>query len=252
MKMKKALVTGAFLTIGLLSNIPGKAQDEQNKWAPEGIKIDGIASEWPKPLQFYNNTAKLFYTIANDQENLYVIVSVPDPQSQMKILRSGLTFSVNITGKKKNGPSITFPLVNEVNPGNPDAPESSRALIAGELKKQLLANAKEIKVDGFENIPDGNIPVHNTYGIQTAGSYDSNGNLVCELAIPLKLLGVTTASTTPIAYHFKVNAMKKVDKKELEPKKEKGQQPPAPGSPQDTFTLYYSADFWTKQTLATH
>jgi hypothetical protein len=252
MKINKALIVGAGLLAGIVSITEVKAQDEPNKWAPEGIKIDGNASEWPKPLQFYNNTTKLFYTIANDKENLYVIISVPDPQSQMKIFRSGFTFSVNTTGKKKNGSSVTFPLVNEVNPGSPDAPESSRALIAGELKKQMLANAKEIKVDGFENIPDGKIPVENSYGIQTAGSYDPSGNLVCELAIPLKVLGITPENKDAIAYHFKVNAMRKDDKKEIEAKREKGQQPPAPGSAMDTFTLYYSADFWTKQTLATH
>jgi hypothetical protein len=251
MKLNKALVAGIGIWAGMLSTTLATAQDEPNKWAPEGIKIDGQATEWPKPLQFYNNTTKLFYTIANDQENLYVIINVPDQQSQMKILRSGFTFSVNTSGKKKNGPSITFPLVNEVNPGSPDAPESSRALIAGEVKKQMIANAKEIKVDGFENIPDGKIPVQNSYGIQTAGSYDANGNLVCELAIPFKVLGITPGSNSPIAYHFKVNAMRKEDKKELETKREKGQQAPVPGSPQDTFTLYYSTDFWTRQTLAT-
>lgn len=254
MKMNRALITGAGLIAGLLLYVNASAQDsEPNKWAPANIKIDGQATEWPKPLQFYNNVTKLFYTIANDQENIYVIVSVPDPQSQQKIMRSGLTVSLNATGKKKGGASITFPLTENINTGAPDVPEASRALIAGELKKQILANLKEIKVDGFDSIPNGNIPVHNTFGIQSAASFEASGNLVCELAIPLKALGITAvAADKPIAYHFKVNAMKREDKKELEAKRAKGQQPPMPGEYADHFALYYSADFWTRQTLATH
>jgi len=252
MKMNRALITGAGLIAGLLLNMNASAQDEPNKWAPASIKIDGQPTEWPKPLQFYNNVTKLFYTIANDKENIYVVVSVPDPQSQMKIMRSGLTVSLNASGKKKGGASVTFPLTANVSAGAPDVPEASRALIAGELKKQILANLKEIKVDGFDSIPNGNIPVQNTFGILSAAGYEASGNLVCELAVPLKMLGIPAGSQQPIAYHFKVNAMKKEDKKELEAKREKGQPAPMPGEYADHFALYYSADFWTRQTLATH
>ncbi len=251
MKMNRALTAGAGIIAGLLLYVKASAQDEPNKWAPANINIDGQATEWPKPLQFYNNTTKLFYTIANDQENLYVIVSVPDPQSQTKIMRSGITIAMNTTGKKKGGASVTFPLTYNINTGAPDVPEASRALIAGELKKQLLANVKEIKVEGFDSIPDGNIPVKNTFGIQTTSSYDAAGNLVCELGVPLKMLGVSAGSNQAIAYHFKVNAMKREDKKELEAKRAKGEQPPMPGEYADHFALYYPADFWTRQTLAT-
>ncbi|WP_142686946.1 hypothetical protein [Chitinophaga polysaccharea] len=251
MNMNRALTTGVGVIAGLLLYVNASAQDEPNKWAPDNIKIDGQATEWPKPLQFYNNVTKLFYTIANDQENLYVIVSVPDPQSQAKIMRSGITIAMNATGKKKGGASVTFPLTYNISTGAPDVPEASRALIAGELKKQLLANVKEIKVEGFDSIPDGNIPVKNTFGIQTTSSYDAAGNLVCELGIPLKALGIPAGSSQAVAYHFKVNAMKREDKKELEAKRAKGEQPPMPGEYADHFALYYSADFWTRQTLAT-
>ncbi|MEC5144425.1 hypothetical protein [Chitinophaga sp. 212800010-3] len=252
MKMNRAVATGAGMLAGLLLHMKAAAQDEPNKWAPANIKIDGQATEWSKPLQFYSNVTKLFYTIANDQENLYVVISVPDAQSQTKVMRSGFTFTANASGKKKGGASVTFPITADVNTGASDVPEASRALIAGELKKQALANLKEIKVDGFEGVPDGNIPVHNSFGIQTAASFESGGNLVCELAIPLKLLGIPAGSTQPVAYRFKVNAVKREDKKELEAKRAKGEQPPKPGEYQDNFALYYSSDFWTRQTLATH
>ncbi|MCW3465454.1 hypothetical protein [Chitinophaga nivalis] len=253
MKMNKALVTGTVLMTGILYNLHTFAQDsDSNKWAPAEVKIDGQLTEWPKPLQFYNNVTKLFYTIANDQEQLYVVVSVPDQQSQLKIMRSGITITVNATGKKKGGASVTFPLTAEAAAAAPDVPEASRALIAGELKKQILAGVREIQVDGFEGIPAGNIPVQNQYGIRTASSFDAAGNLICELVIPLKTAGIAPGTDKPIAYRFKVNALKKDDKKEQRPPRAQGQPAPMPGEGPDTFALFYSADFWTRQTLATH
>ncbi|CAL1518132.1 hypothetical protein [Chitinophaga sp. MM2321] len=257
MIINRALIAGAGLITGLLMQINVHAQDsEPNKWAPANISIDGQATEWPKPLQFYNNETKLFYTIANDKDTLYVIVSVPDPQSQFKIMRSGLTFSINPSGKKKVGASLTFPLTTNATPA-PDVPEESQQRVAEEWKKKILANVKEIKVDGFTGIDNGKIPVANKYGIRTASSFDAAGNLICEMAIPLSVAGIPAGSDKPVAYRFKVNALNKEDRKPRDPKA--GQQDPnaaqgqgGANDPRMMSLMYFSTDFWTKQTLATH
>lgn len=256
MNINKALIAGAGLIAGLLCQVNAKAQDsESNKWVPANIKIDGQATEWPKPLQFYNNDTKLFYTIANDKDTLYVIVSVPDRQSQMKIMKSGLTVSVNPSGKKKGGASLTFPLTAEATPP-PDVPQESQQKVAEEWKKQILANVKEIKVDGFTGVTDGNIPVNNQYGIRTASSFDGTGNLVCEMAIPLSVAGIPAGYEKPIAYRFKVNALSRDERKEREKaarEKQQGgdQQAQGAGAEPMNMMMYFSADFWTRQTLAT-
>ncbi|HVI43795.1 MAG TPA: hypothetical protein VM802_02965 [Chitinophaga sp.] len=256
MNFQNVLLAGAGLIAGLLTQGNVNAQDS-NQWAPANVRIDGQPTEWPKPLQFYNNDTKLFYTIANDKENLYVIVSVPDAQSQVKIMRSGLTFSVNASGKKKGGASLTFPLITEA-AVTPDVPEESRQRVAAEWKKQSLANVKEIKVDGFTGVTDGNIPTDNKFGIRAAASLDAAGNLVCEFALPLSAAGITPGTDKPVAYHFRVNALNKEELKERQKAAAKAQQgqgqgqPPMPGQMQDMITLYYPSDFWTRQTLAIH
>ncbi|RBL87967.1 hypothetical protein [Chitinophaga flava] len=256
----KVRIAGAGLIAALLCQVNLNAQDsEPNKWVPDHIKIDGQATEWPKPLQFYNNDTKLFYTIANNKDTLFVVVSVPDKLSQQRIMRSGMSISINPTGKKKGGATLTFPLTTEAAP-TPDVPQESRQKVADEWKKQILANVKEVKVEGFTGIADGNIPVNNTYGIRTASTFDGAGNLVCEMAVPLTAAGIPAGYDKPIAYRFKVNSLSNAERKEHEKAmrekmakaKEQGGGPGMAMDPDFNMMLFFSNEFWTRQTLATH
>lgn len=254
-------MAGVALTAALLWQVNVNAQDsEPNKWAPENIHIDGQATEWPKPLQFYNNDTKLFYTIANNKDTLFLIVSVPDKISQQRILRSGLSVSINPTGKKKGGAMITFPLVEEIN-NAPDVPQESRQKLAEEWRRQALANVKEIKVEGLTGVTDGNIPVNNTNGIRTAAAFDAAGNLVCELAVPLSVAGIPAGYDKPVAYRFKVNSLSATERREqekiLREKQAKASKDGgAPAMPDEEtrmkMMLFFSTEFWTRQTLAAH
>ncbi|MBC9928737.1 hypothetical protein [Chitinophaga qingshengii] len=254
-------IAGVVLMTALLGQVNVNAQDsEPNKWAPEHISIDGQATEWPKPLQFYNNDTKLFYTIANNKDTLFMIVSSPDQASQRRILRSGLSVSINATGKKKGGAMITFPLVGEIM-GAPDVPKESRQKLADEWKRQALANVKEIKVEGLTGVTDGNIPANNSYGIRTSAAFDAAGNLVCEMAVPLALAGIPAGYDKPVAYRFRVNSVSATERREFEKALREKQAKAskdggAPAMPDEetraNMVLFFSSEFWTKQTLAAH
>lgn len=41
--------------------------------APANIKIDGKATEWEGKFEAYNPGSRVFYTLSNDSENLYLI-----------------------------------------------------------------------------------------------------------------------------------------------------------------------------------
>ncbi|MBV7531963.1 hypothetical protein [Chitinophaga sp. sic0106] len=248
----------------MLFSVTVNAQDEDpNKWAPAGLKIDGKANEWPKPLTFYNNDAKLFYTIANDSSNLYVVISSPDKVSQMKIMRAGFTFSVNPTGKKKVVSSITFPLLGEE---APEVVESQNQRNSVEWQRSILQNAKQISVEGLVGVPDGVLPVKNDKQIESAASMDDQGNVVCELSIPLQYLGLTISNDKPIAYRFKVNPLNRDDRKAKEKEvkdrmaamqaaeKEGKTPPPMPAglTGPGMENLFYPKDFWTRQIMVTH
>src|ERR1700761_303273 len=83
--------------------------------APANMKIDGKATEWNNQFQAYNHATDIFYTISNDDSKLYLTVRATDKQVMNKILRGGVTFTVQPSGKKtdKDGISITYPLFDQ-------------------------------------------------------------------------------------------------------------------------------------------
>ena len=89
------------------------AQDKsaQNKLQPPppNITIDGDAKEWGDSLRYYNAEKRLNYSLANTKDTLYMAVRINDRSEHIRVLRAGITLSVNTKGKKKESFSITFP-----------------------------------------------------------------------------------------------------------------------------------------------
>lgn len=54
------------------------AVQETSVFAPAGIRIDGKAAEWGPAFQAYNKTTRIFYTLANDRNTLYLTVHASD------------------------------------------------------------------------------------------------------------------------------------------------------------------------------
>jgi len=83
---------------------------ENNMRMLKPFKANGISNEWNEPLNEYNSDTKLAFALANDDQNLYIIVESLDPETTMKVLSGGITLNINTAGKKKAGIQLTFPL----------------------------------------------------------------------------------------------------------------------------------------------
>lgn len=208
-------------------------------WAPANVKVDGSLKEWDDTFQAYNKTTKIFYTLCNDDKNLYFIVKSIDVQNNAKIIAGGITLVLNTEDKKKDKDaySLTFPNIPRPTRGQGggrgagggggapggggggrgggggggfgggnrgQAPDS--AAIAAR-QKQTIESAKEIKVLGFKDITDTLISIYNEFSIKAAISYDKLGNYDYEMAIPLKALNLTPGDAKEIAYHITVNGL---------------------------------------------
>ena len=68
--------------------------------APTAVKIDGKLDEWPG-LSAYNKRTYIYYSVANDANNLYLLLRSDNSLITGKILQGGLTFSVNASGKSR-------------------------------------------------------------------------------------------------------------------------------------------------------
>ena len=68
---------------------------------PPNITIDGDLKDWGDSLRYYNQDKQLNYSLANNQDNLYMAIRMNDRSEQIRILRAGLTLKLSIRGVKR-------------------------------------------------------------------------------------------------------------------------------------------------------
>lgn len=191
--------------------------------APLNIKADGKNLEWNDTFQASNKRTDLQYTLANDQENLYLAIKSVNPANNNKIMAGGIELSINTDGKKreKEGFKIIYPLIKRSTSRQSTSRSSGRTLGTQQrteqtakqrdsmmlvMRKAQLAQVKEIKIHGF-SIPDTLVSIYNEYRLKAFSSFDEKGAFFYELAIPLKLLGLSPQTSAEFAYNIKVRGL---------------------------------------------
>jgi hypothetical protein len=181
---------------------------------PSNIIIDGNLKDWGDSLRYYNQDKQLNYALANDQDNVYMAIRINDRSEQIRVLRAGLTLSIDTRGKKKETFTMTFPFGDgsapsmaenamDLHGGNNDVKQEERE----ELMKAKLTKLMEIKVTGFKDVESETMTTSNTYGFKVAIDYDKDGSLVYEAAIPLKFFHADDLLKNEWAFNFKINGI---------------------------------------------
>jgi len=209
-------------------------------------KIDGKTNE---KFQAYNTSIEAFYTISNDDENLYLTVKAVQHDIASKIIRGGLSLIINHT-IKKNDPeqvTITYPILRNAEMAavanmyarKPFDQGDGSTTSVKQLNDMLQAKSKTIGLSGIKAIPDKEISVYNEDGIKAVSLFDDKNAYTYELAIPLKYLNLPNAGADAFSYHIKVN--------EVYMGAQTGGGPPAPPVP---ISALGTTDFWGEYTLA--
>jgi hypothetical protein len=188
-------------------------------WAPANIKIDGKTTEWDDQFQAHNQPNHIYYTLSNDDNNLYLTARMDDIAGGKKILKGGITFTIIPLSKKTSSLSVTFPVFKkrgELEGHNP-------LFLYGILKEDTIKNKakidtliatsnrdipkiyKEIHITGIPEITDPFQSVYNTLGIRVGASFDKKMRYTYELAIPLKYLEGAISDVKSIRYNIKLN-----------------------------------------------
>nr|WP_068886597.1 hypothetical protein [Pedobacter panaciterrae] len=205
-----------------------KDVQEVSVTAPANIKVDGRNTEWDDTFQAQNKRTGIFYTISNDDKNLYLVIKSTDVANNTKILAGGITLAINTDGKKKEKESITltYPLINRPaqgggqgggrrqmgaimgggGGGNSQTAEQRDSMMAV-MQKRQLSQVKEIKISGFKKTTDTLISVYNDLGIKAFSSIGNDKAFFYELAIPLEELGISKDAPKEFAYNIKVNGL---------------------------------------------
>jgi len=207
-----------FLLILLLGNMLNSAYAQKlpnvqqaSLRAPANVKIDGKADEWGDKYQAFNKATEMFYTICNDDENLYLICHF-DPSTPIytKVLTGGITFLIKDGAKQQ---SFRYPVFDDHPPGFLRAAKGETVIrkeddpIVIKNNQTLKDQAKTIEVTGVKNI-DSIISIYNEPGIKVAGRFDAGQGYTYELAIPLKHLHLDNNIAQRFEYQILLNGGK--------------------------------------------
>jgi hypothetical protein len=225
---------------------------------PSPIKIDGKLNEWGNNFQAYNRNTRILYILSNDDKNIYLVAKSNDFTTTAKIIAGGITLTINTDGKKKNkdGYSVTFPVIEHperLAGGMSNRFENRNAGADTELMRAVhqrtIIAAKQIKVLGIKSIPDTIISIYNEHGIKTAINFDG-ADLTFEMAIPLKLINLSTADSKEFAYNITLSGFQMEGRGPGGGDGGGGSRGGGGKNALDFLDLVSPSDFWGKYTLA--
>ncbi|MDR1984944.1 MAG: hypothetical protein LBQ28_08995 [Prevotellaceae bacterium] len=180
--MRKIKIT--LLSAGIMMLCFGStAQTEKEPLKAEfinNIVLDGDDSDWESAISFFDESSGLMYSVANDAENIYILIKATAQASMTKFIMGGVEVWISADGKDKRKTGIKYPI-----PLSWEERFSSRGRNATreDMRNQELERTyKTMELRGFENIKD------NTYKVDEldvrAEYSGKNGNTIAEYKIP--------------------------------------------------------------------
>jgi len=176
--------------------------------APTNVKIDGKVGEWGD-FKAYNSATGLYYTLANDGQNLYLILKAANPIAIEKLFGGGISLYLNNPNNvaKDARAAITYLAVNKTS--RMAIAELKKDTIANDLKKinnAIASSLKTIIVKNLDDVKGDSIPVYNDYGIMAASHLVNTKTYTCEISVPLKNIKSFINSQSVINYTLQANA----------------------------------------------
>jgi hypothetical protein len=190
-------------------------------WQDKPVTIDGKATEWKIPLDYFDDKTKLNFSITNDKTNLYFCIRATEDATQAGIVHSGLQIWIDTTGGKKEQVGIQFPIIpkstessgsssrhsSQSSESSPDALDEAPSAAANRLKGKYAGMPKQIKLSGFPNATNGLAEVPNMYGINACLNWDTNNIMIYEVVIPLNTFYRASLSPADSSRIFGVSFM---------------------------------------------
>ena len=203
------------------------------------IELDGLAKEWDQNQFATDKVSGISYAFANNDSTLFVILKTVNKESIAKMIHWGLSLGFNANGQKKVQESIAYPAGKAQNKRyDPVLGRSKRPSF-----KEEVAQLNSIELYGFTNLIDGQIALKNDFGIRAVAQINETEELVCEYALPLKLLQIDPSKNHIFACQIKLNGLVLSADKNVAPRG-------APSGPTQSNSLLDSTEFWVFYPLA--
>ena len=210
-----------------------KSQDAMpGTWQEGAIAIDGDSKDWPSPYPNFDAKAKVAYATSNDKQYLYITMETGDEMTQMKILKQGMTVSIDTSGGKDAAFHINFPLPNDNDDvdipkaGSNHKQQDGETIFSGKQinvkLSKMMKGATQFSLEGF-NTGNGGYMASQTApcGIKVSAGIDEYKELVWEAVIPFSAIyNKSTISATdagkPISVCFAIKGFKHPSSKDGE------------------------------------
>lgn len=177
----------SFTIAFVLFTITAAAQEIRSQWQTNPVVINGYADEWPETFRYYDGNTMLQFAIANDTGNVYICLKANDANTQRNLIHAGLNIWLDPKGKKKELTGVVFPMRKEM--AMPMQGQISQRRGMNEMKQQVLLSQNTLVVYGLAGTGKEIVPIKgNTYGVETAISWDSLDIMVIEYKIPVAAL----------------------------------------------------------------
>jgi hypothetical protein len=186
-------------------------------WRDSAIVVDGKPIDWDQPYRYFDSKTKLQYSVVNDDKYVYVSIRTNDDKAQMKIMRAGMDVWFDVSGKKKEIGTVSFPLKSNTKLDmNPDPNEPDQQVVekpdVRKMKMDWAEALQTVHTQGLKNVLASFSALDSVkQNIEVAISWDRDNVLTYELKVPFSAFfkDAITASDTlkPITIGIKVNAM---------------------------------------------
>lgn len=163
---------------------------ETGIWQQRPLIVDGMDNDWTKPLPYTDRKEKINYSVSNDGDNIYILLSTRSPQEQQKIIEGGMTVWVNSKAEKEESSSvgIGFPLDSHKDrdrelmaQARPDKYKNNKPITLDDLKSySLYGFSSEIETYDYGQ--------NNEEHILVRIDYNKEGDLIYEACVPLSMI----------------------------------------------------------------
>lgn len=216
-----------FLSCGS-SRHSGKSKDSMpGVWQATPIIIDGDSKDWPSPYPNFDAKARIAYATSNDKQNLYITMETGDEMTQTKILKQGMTVSIDTGGAKDATFHINFPLPNdneeiEIPKSDGGHKQDAQTQFSGKqinLKlNKMVKSANQFSLEGFKCNGGFMVSQDAPCGIKVSAGIDEYKELVWEAVVPFSAIynkGTISSNDAgkPISVCFAIKGFKHPESK---------------------------------------
>ena len=179
--MKTLLVSFLLLIAVSLDGQKGKLYN--SSWAEDG------SNNGPDLKYSVYEKGKIFYSVSNNNEFIFVSLKIEDPAVQTRILKEGLVIWINMDNKTDKGTGIRFPIGSQYSGmGRPGMPATN--INPDGTLMTPLAMANTIELVGFTEEESRRFPADNADNFSGSVKYNNDGILLYSLRMPLAKLPI--------------------------------------------------------------